>query len=168
MINWQDPVFVWTAVGTAASVVGLAISIVLIFITSGARKAAEEAKAATETAARKRGLVEELENINHKADQLGVLLQHEQWFAVQMRVQEVLAICSQILSRWPDGLSEEKRNDLLSASQLVRSIASRLASKEFSPAERKKLVDTQLKVSTRISFALGEAKNAMERTPKIQ
>ncbi len=156
--------FLWTAVGTVAGVTGLGVSIYLIFVTRGARKAAQEAKATVQTATRKRSLIEELESVNNKADQLGALLQHEQWFAVQMRIQEILTICSQVLSRWPDGLSEEKRDDLLTAADLARSISTRVSAKEFDGSERGKLVSVQLRLSTRISSALGEARKREERT----
>jgi len=36
MINWHDPIFVWTAVGTVASVIGVALSIYVIRVTRGA------------------------------------------------------------------------------------------------------------------------------------
>jgi hypothetical protein len=139
------------------------VSIYLIFVTRGARKAAQDAKDAVQAATRKRGLIEELENVNHKADQLGALLQHQQWFAVQMRIQEILTICTQVLSRWPDGLSEDKRDDLLTAAELARSISTKISASEFDGSERGRLVGVQLKISTRISSALGEARKTEER-----
>lgn len=167
MINWHDPISVWTAVGTIASAVGLGISVWLIFITKGARKAAEDAEETVQTYTRKRDLVQELEAVNHRADQLGALLHHEQWFAAQMRIQEIQSSCSEILSRWPDGLPEEKRGDLLRAAELSRSIARRLPSDTQTrptEAERGRLVDVQLKVNRHISSALGEARKTEERT----
>jgi hypothetical protein len=155
--------FLWTAAGTIAGALGLGVSIYLIFVTRGAREAAEDAKATVQAATRKRGLIEELENVNHKADQLGALLQHQQWFAVQMRIQEILTICTQVLSRWPDGLSEGKRDDLLTAADLARSISTKISANEFDASERGRLVAVQLKISTRISSALGEARKTEER-----
>jgi len=168
MINWHDPIFVWTAVGTVASVIGAALSIYVIRVTKGARRAARAAERAVQVSARKRGLVEELENVHHKADQLGALLQHSQWFAVQMRIQEISAICSQILSRWPDGLSEEKRGNLTMAAGLARSIGTRISASEpeFDASERGKLRTVQLRLSDHISGALGEAKKVEERRPQ--
>ncbi|SPE43776.1 hypothetical protein SBA7_1750008 [Candidatus Sulfotelmatobacter sp. SbA7] len=167
MINWHDPIFVWTAVGTVAGVVGVFLSLYVIRVTKGARKAARAAERAVQASARKRGLVEELENVHHKADQLGALLQHEQWFAVQMRIQEISAICSQILSRWPEGLSVEKRGNLTMAAGLARSIGTRISASEFNASERGKLVTTQLRLSDHISGALGEARKVEERTLQI-
>lgn len=167
MINWQDPIFVWTAVGTLASVIGVALSIYVVRVTRGARRAARAAERAVQVSTRKRGLVEELENVHHKADQLGALLQHAQWFAVQMRIQEISATCSQILSRWPDGLSEEKRENLTMAAGLARSIGTRISASEFDASECGKLVGVQLRLSDHISGALGEARKMEERTPQI-
>ena len=164
MINWHDPISAWTGAGTIASVIGLAISIALIFITRGAKRAAEDAERAVQTYGRKRGLVEELESVHHKADQLGALIQHEQWFAVQMRIQEIHGTCIEALNRWPDGLTEEKRDDLLAASELARSISSRISAQDFNNSERGKLTTTQLKLSGRIVSALAEARMTEERT----
>jgi len=166
MINWHDPMSVWTVLGTVASVLGVGVSIWLIFIAKGARKAAEDAEDTVQTYTRKRGLVEELEAVNHKADQLGAFIQHEQWFAVQMRIQEIQSVCSQILSRWADGLPEDRRSDLLRAAELARSIAKRLPTSGTRPTdtERGKLIEVQLRVNGHISSALGEARKIEERT----
>ena len=166
MINWNDPISAWTAVGTIAGLLGLGLTIWLIVIAQGARAAARDAERSVQAYARKRGLVEELEIANHRADQLGALL-HEQWFAAQMRIQEIQSICSQILSRWADGLSDEKRGDLLRAAELARSIAKRLppgSGTTPTEVERGKLVDVQLRVNGHISSALGEARKTEERT----
>lgn len=167
MINWHDPISAWTGLGTIASVLGLVLSIWLIVIAKGARKAARDAEHTVQTYMRKRGLVQELEAVNHRADQLGALLQHEQWFAVHMRIQEIQSICSEILSRWQDGLSDEKRGDLLRASELARSIAKRLPSGtdgKPTDTERGRLIEVQLKINGHISSALGEARKIEERT----
>jgi hypothetical protein len=167
MINWHDPISTWTAVGTIASVLGLGLSAWLIVIARGARAAARDAEQTVQIYTRKRGLVEELEVANHRADQLGALLQHEQWFAAQMRIQEIQSICSEILSRWADGLPEAKRSDLLRAAELARSVAKRLPAAGGSPpteSERGKLIDVQLRVNSHISSALGEARKLEERT----
>lgn len=163
-LNWHDPLVLWTVAGTIAGVVGVGISIYLIFVTKGARRAAREAREAVRSATQQRSLIEELETVNHKADQLGALVQHEQWFAVQERSREILIMCSQVLSRWPDGLSEEKRDDLLMAVDFARSIATTSSANQIDAADRKRLVNTQIRLSTRISSALGEARKLEERT----
>jgi hypothetical protein len=162
MINWHDPLFVWTVVGTVAAVAGTILGVYVLWVTWGARKAARAAQAS----ARKRSLVEELESANQKSNQLGDLLHHQQWFAVHMRIQEIQSVCTQILNRWPDGLSEKRRDDLVTAAQLARSIAARVSATGFDGiSERAKLVGVQLRLSDRISSALGEARKTDERTP---
>jgi hypothetical protein len=162
MINWNDPLFVWTVVGTIAAVLGTTLGVYVLWVTWGARKAAR----AAQSSARKRSLIEELEGASQKSNQLGDLLHHQQWFAVQMRIQEISSACIQILSRWPDGLSEEKRDDLVTAAQLARSIAARVSATGFDGlSERARLVGVQLRLSDRISSALGEARKTDERTP---
>jgi hypothetical protein len=164
MINWHDPIFVWTAVGTVASVIGVFLSWYVIHVTRGARAAARAAEMAVQTSSRKRDLIEELEGLHHKADQLGALLHQEQWFAVQMRIQEISTICSQIVSRWPDGLSVKKRGDLLTAAEIARSIATAISTRQVGSSDRGKLVDSQLRLGEHISGALGQARKAEERT----
>lgn len=163
-MNWKDPLTAWTVVGTIAGVAGFGISVALIFITSRAKDAAERAERTVQAFSRKRDLVEELEAVSHKADQLGALIQHEQWFAVQMRIQEIHATCIEARNRWPDGLTEEKRGDLLAAAELARSISDRVSAKDFDGAERSRLARTQLKLSGRIVSALAEARMTQERT----
>jgi hypothetical protein len=164
-MNWQDPMSVWTAAGTVASVVGLIIGVVLIVIGSGARKAAIAAKVAAQAAAQRRSLVEELEAVSQKLGQLSYLLRDEQWTAAHMRTDEILATCQVVLTRWPDGLSEARKNDVLSATQLARSIAGKISGQtEFTPTERKRLATTQSDLSGLVAAALGEARKIEERT----
>ena len=95
------------------------------------------------------------------------MLQHEQWFSAQLHIQEIQSRCSQIASRWQDGLPEEKLGDLLRAAELARSIAKRLpagAGSRPTDTERGKLVDVQLRINGHIGSALGEARKIEERT----
>src|SRR5689334_7737806 len=111
--------FWWTAIGTGASVVGLVISLYLIRVTRGARDAARAARAL----ARKRNIVEELEGASQKLQEIGNFIQQEEWMAVRIRAGEILAICRLALTRWPDHFSEGRKNEIMSASTLVGSIA---------------------------------------------
>lgn len=54
MINWHDPIFVWTAIGTLASLVGLGLglSAYVIHVTKGARDAARAAERAVQVSVR--------------------------------------------------------------------------------------------------------------------
>jgi hypothetical protein len=92
----------WTVIGTVVSVGGVGLSIWVLIVAKGAKRAADAANAA----ARKRNLVEELESAAQKIQQIGVLIQQEEWVAAQMRIDEVFASCRTTLARWPDHLSE--------------------------------------------------------------
>ncbi|MHB8754644.1 MAG: hypothetical protein ACYC92_06755 [Candidatus Acidiferrales bacterium] len=116
--------YVWLAVqahwGDAASVVGLGVSVATLVVARGARAAAEAAK----TEARRQNLVDEIQDAQKKAEQLGTYLSQQKWEIVQLRSQEVITSCSQILRRWgADSLSQTSHNNLLRVQQQVGSIA---------------------------------------------
>ena len=86
--------------------------------------------------------------------------------AVRIRAQEIMNSCRESLARWPDGLSEHRKNDVLSASSLVHSIADEAAApdvNDFKAAKLRRLSNTQLQVAELLSAALGEARNRVER-----
>ena len=72
--------------GAVASVVGLGFTIYVLIVAKGVKKQVEEAKAL----ARKRNLVEELNDASQKLEQIGNFLQQRQWVGVQIRTAEVL------------------------------------------------------------------------------
>lgn len=149
-------------VGGAASVIGLAFTVRVLFVARGARKAAEEAR----TLARRRNLVEELDDASHKLQQIGIFLHQQEWFGIQLRIDEVAAVCRSAMTRWPDHLPEERRNDVLTAVQLLRSVAtvaSAVVGREPTQAENKKLTTTHSRASELINDALGEAYKGEER-----
>jgi hypothetical protein len=149
-------------IGGVASVFGLIITVRVLFVARGARKAAEDAR----TLARRRNLVEELDDASAKLQQIGIFLHQQQWFGIQLRIDEVAAICRSAMTRWPDHLPEERKNNVLTAVQLMRSIAAlsaELSVREPSSAETKKLKTTHSKASEMINDALGEARKEEER-----
>lgn len=149
-------------VGGVASVIGLAFTVRVLFVARSARNAAEDAR----TLARKRNLVEELNDASQKLQQIGIFLHQQQWFGVQLRISEIAAICRSAMTRWPDHLTEERRNDVLTAVSLMRSIAvlaATLLDREPSAVEAKKLAATHSKASELINDALGEAYKGEER-----
>lgn len=153
--------------GAVASVIGVIITVYAFRAAKGAREAARAAARAAELTARRRNLVEELDDISSKLQQLGHFLGQEQWIGVQIRTEEVLSICSAALKRWSDQLSEERRDEMLQASALVRSIATTStkfsAQQPLTPADRRRLADTHLKASELLNGALGEARRREER-----
>ncbi len=142
-----------TIVGTVSGVAGLGVSIYLIFVTRDARDAARGARAL----ARTRNLVEELEGASQKIQQVGTFIQQDEWMAVRLRSEEILAACQITLTRWPDHLSEERRNEVISASALMRSIAKTAAnfdSEEIATPQKKRISDAQVRASSHISSDL--------------
>jgi hypothetical protein len=110
-------------------------------------------------------LAEELEQARKNIEQVGDYLNKKEWMAVRIRAQEIMTSCRESLTRWPDGLSENRKNDVLSASALVRSIADEAAApdvSEFRLAKLKRLSNTQLQAAELLSGALGEARNRVE------
>lgn len=152
----------WNLLGSIASIAGLGLSGWVLFVAKGARRAA----LAANRTARRRSLVEELESLSHKFQQVGILIQQEQWAAVQMWVDEVTATCRVILTRWPDHLSIDRRNDLMSATTLAASVTKVVVGTEsgrYTPQMKRRLADTQIRASGHISGALGEARRKQER-----
>jgi len=154
--------FWWTVVGTLASVVGVGVSVYVIFVARGARKAAEAARAL----GRKRDLVEELESASQKIQQVGNFIQQSQWTPVRMRTEEILSSCKLALSRWPDHLSESRRLDIITAARLMKSITLSVGSctdSEMTGQQRRNIRDAHIRASGHISSALGEARREEER-----
>lgn len=150
-------------IGTIASLGGLCISIWLIFITQDARDAAREARAL----ARKRNLVEELESALQMIQQVGNFVQQEQWFAVRLRADEISSTCRIALTRWPDHLSVENKDNVVSAIGLVGSIAKAASEHNndngITLSRKRKINDAHVRASDHISSALGEARRSEER-----
>ena len=152
----------WTIVGTLASLTGLGVGLYVLRVAKGARGAARDAR----VLARKRNLAEELEQARKNIEQVGDYLNKREWMAVRIRAQEIMTSCRESLTRWPDGLSEDRKNDVLNASSLVHSIADEAAApdvSDFGPAKLKRLSSTQLRAAELLSGALGEARNRAER-----
>jgi hypothetical protein len=152
----------WTIVGTLASLAGFGLGLYVLHVAKDARSAARDAR----VLARKRNLAEELGQAQRNIEQVGDYLNKREWMAVRIRAQETMASCRETLTRWPEGLSEERRNDLLSASSLLHSIADEAAApdaSDFKPAKLKRLSNTQLHAAELLSSALGEARNRAER-----
>jgi hypothetical protein len=147
------------------SVAGLIVSLYVLSVAKDARDAAEGARAL----ARKRDLAEELGDASHKLQNVWNFLQNGQWIGVQIKTEEVLVICRTALSRWSDHLSDERKNGILQAINLIQSISAKvteIAEREVEvaqPGENKKLASTYFKASGYINTALGEARREEER-----
>ena len=113
----------WTIVGTLASLTGLGLGLYVLRVAKDARRAAREAR----VLARKRNLAEELEQARNNIEVIGDYLTKKEWMAVRIRAQEIMTRCRESLTRWPDGLSENRKNDVRNVSSLVHSLADEAA-----------------------------------------
>jgi len=149
-------------IGAIASIAGLIVSLYVLRVAKDAREAARGAQ----TLAQKRDLAEDLDEASHKLQDLGNFIQQQQWVGVQLRIDEILAICRSALARWPDHLPENRKNDVSTAVTLIQSIATQSAEishREVLPAEKKRLTATHLKASGLLNGARGEARRLEER-----
>jgi len=83
-----------------------------------------------------------------------------------MRTEEILASCKVALGRWPDHLSESRKNEIISAASLMQSITLAVGGcndSEMSGQQKKKIRDAHIRASGHISSALGEAQRKEER-----
>jgi hypothetical protein len=152
----------FTIIGTLASLAGLGLSLYVLHVAIGARSAARDAR----VLGRKRNLAEELERSSKYIEQVGIYLQKREWMAAQIRAHEIMTSCMESLTRWPEGLSKDRKNDVRTASTLVHSLADEAASPEvndFTTTKLKRLSGTQRQVAALLSSALGEALKRAER-----
>jgi len=153
-------------VGAVASVLGLGFTIYVLRVARDAKSAAEAARDAALSAVRKRSLIEDLEDVRRMVQQVGNLIQQEEWMAVHMRIEEIVGTCKSAMARWGDALADETRTGVVTAGTLLQSIAaksSEFGGRKLSPTEKNKLVSTHLRASGPINTALGEARRLEER-----
>src|SRR5713226_7604182 len=106
-------------------------------------------------------LAEDLDYASHTLQDVGNFLHLQQWLGVQLRVDEVLGVCHSAMTRWPDHLSEERKNDMLTAMGLIESIATRsaeLSNQELSSGDKKRLATAHARASGLINAVRGEAR----------
>ena len=158
--------FVLDIVGAIASVIGLGLTIYLLSIAKDALTAAEEARDAALLGTRQRSLIEDLEDVRRMVQQVGLLIQQEEWMAVHMQTEEIVGTCKSAMARWGDGLAEATRDGVATAANLLQSIAaksSEYADRDLTMPEKNKLTTTHLRASGLIRAALGEARRLEER-----
>jgi hypothetical protein len=152
--------------GAVASVLGLGFTIYVLSVAKDAKSAAEAARDAALSAVRKRTLVEDLEDVRRMVQQVGNLIQQEEWTAVHMRTEEIVGTCKSATARWGDALSVETRDGIGTAGTLLQSIAAKSSEfdrRDLTPVEKNKLISTHLRASGLIHTALGEARRLEER-----
>ncbi len=153
-------------VGAAASVFGLGYTIYVLCVAKDAKRAAEAARDAALSAVRKRSLVEDLGDAVRMVEQVGLLIQRDEWMAIHMRTEEIVGTCKSAMARWGDALDDETRTGVMTATTMLQTIAgksSEFGVRELTPAEKGKMVLTHLRASGLIHTALGEARRLEER-----
>ena len=128
----------------------------------GAKRAAEEAR----ELARQRNLIEELESASKVIQEIGIFLMTDQWGVVHIKAMELQSSCKTAAVRWPDEMSIERRDDMLTAGLLVASIAKEASYSAISPLTRGKrnlISDAHLRANDLISGALADARKQQER-----
>jgi hypothetical protein len=150
--------------GNFASIAGLVVSIFTLIVATKAKTAAEAAKAET----RRQNLVDEIQDAQKKAEQLGAYLSQQKWEIVHLRSQEVITSCSQILRRrGKDSLSERSRNNFLVSQQQAGSIAEvAVRAQRNAPSDRefKMLSVAQHKTLELLSVEAAEFAGMIEKT----
>ncbi|MFY9910975.1 MAG: hypothetical protein WCF22_15800 [Candidatus Sulfotelmatobacter sp.] len=153
-------------VGAAASVIGLGLTIYLLRIARDVKSAVERAREDALSTTRKRSLVEDLEDVRRMVQQVGNLIQQEEWLAVHMRTEEIVGTCKAAMARWGDGLPNRAKDGVGTAGSLLQSVAARSSEyggRDLTPAEKNKLISIHLRASGLVYAALGEARRAEER-----
>lgn len=149
--------------GNIASVVGLGVSIATLVVATKAKAAADAAKAES----RRQNLIDEIQDAQKKAEQLGAYLSQQKWEVVHLISQEVITSCSQILRRWGrESLPERSRNNLLVAQQQAGSIAEvALRAQRTAPSDRefKSLSIAQHKTLELLSVEAAEFAGIIEK-----
>jgi hypothetical protein len=142
--------------GSIASAWGLGISVYVLFVAKGARKAAEEARSAE----RVRTVLEELEDAAEKSRHLGLFARAKKWDLVQLRAEEVMTDCRTIVARWgEDEVLKESKNKLLMVATMMRSIAEEAGKADVSSEN---IVNAQLNASEKLSVVVGKAHKGQE------
>ena len=176
----KQAVDILVQIGGVASILGLIYSILAYYAAQAAmrealaaKNAAQDAAAASRQAAdrasalaRKRNLVEELDDIHHKLQLLGSFLGQQEWTGVQIRIDEVIAGCRETKERWPDHLSKKTLNGLNTALTQFQSIATvlvEMGQRKASIVEMKNLFGAYRTALGHVSDALGEARRREER-----
>lgn len=170
----------FATIAETASIAGLIYSIRSYYEAQAAKREALAAKAAAEDAAaasrqaadrasaiaRKRNLVEELDDVHHKLQLMGSFLHQQEWTGVRIRIDEAIANCREAKERWPDHLSKKTLNGINTALTQFQSIATVLVEmrgRQATMAEMKNLDGAYRTALGHVSDALGEARRREER-----
>lgn len=146
--------------GSIASVWGLGVSIYVLFVAKGARRAAEDARSAE----RLRTVLEELEDAAKKCTELGQFARAQKWDLVHLRAQEVMASCRVTVARWgEDAALKDHRNKVLQVATFMRSIVEETNKDTVS---QKTISDAQLNSDEKLTAVVGKIHREQESGSK--
>jgi hypothetical protein len=149
--------------GNLASVVGLVVSLAVLWVAKKAKDAAEGAR----SLARLKSLLEELESAGNRVQSIRAHLKDRKWDLVDLLVDQALSACRSALKRWADHLAESSRDNLVAACRLLRSILEtcvKASTGEPSDEQWRLAMNAQQEARELMSTALGQVKGAEERS----
>ena len=136
--------------GNIASVWGLVVSLYLLFVATGARRAAQEARSAE----RLRTALAGLKDAAAKCTEVGQFADVDEWAVVSLRAQEVMACCRTTLAAWGENEAlTESRNKIDQTAVFMESIIEESRSPK---PNRKAILATQLRSAVNLSVVLGK------------
>lgn len=135
--------------GNIASVWGLVVSVYVLFVAKGARKAAQDAVSAEKL----RTALAGLEDAAKKNNDVGQFARVQKWDVVELRALEVLACCRATLAVWGDNkaLIDSRRNLNDVANQMLSIVEE---SRANNPT-RKTILDAQLRSHQKLAVVVG-------------
>jgi hypothetical protein len=147
--------------GNVASVAGLVFGILAFVFSKRASKAAREARDATLL----RSLGEEMNGANRMAGEIVTYVGMERGDMALLRTSELMNQTSYFRARWDNRLSEESKNNILSAREQLRSIHKVLIKgliADLNPRSRAELAHACQQVNAIFSEEYGRAVRATE------
>jgi hypothetical protein len=147
--------------GNVASVAGLVFSILAFVFSKRASKAAQEARNATLL----RSLSEEMNGANRMAGEIGTYVGIGRGDMALLRTSELMNQISYFMARWDNRLSEEPKNNLLSAREqlrLIHKVLSKGTIADLNPKGKAELVQACQQVNAIFSEEYGRAVRTSE------
>ena len=148
--------------GSLASVAGLVFSILAFVFSKRATKAARQARDSVLS----RSLGEDMSGASRVAAEIVTYVGMDRGDMALLRVNELMNHTSYFVARWDDKLSEQSKNNLLSARAQVRSVHEVLtknAVASMSPKSKAQLVQACQRVSSIFCEEHGTAIKAADR-----
>jgi hypothetical protein len=144
-LNWGD----------LASGIGLLVSLVVLFVSRGARRAALQARAAVD----RRSLSDELRQCSDDISFINILNENQRWELSAHVAYRTVQRISFVLSRWAALLDEASRKNLSLAVSLLDTVTSQLRkfqNQHPKTADADRLAASVLRVTSLLSAEMGK------------